>query len=141
MTEQDEAPVAAFREYFEAFMHGSDEALGQCVGLPYFDLRAGELLEIRSPAQMDGFRRGLRARMASLGHAFGKLTRLRVLASETSFALLEFDSTRNSADGSITGGARSLAHLRCEAGRWRVWMITVMTTTSGTDAARATSAS
>lgn len=125
MGTDDQAVVAAFQRFFAAFMRGSLDELLQQVALPYFDLRDGDLTELRTDAQLDGFRRGLRARMATLGIASGTLTTARVLPVNQSLALVRFDSARHSADGTIAGSAAGVAHLRSVAGVWRVWMVAV----------------
>lgn len=126
----DEAALDAFQRFFAAFLSGSlDELLG-AIALPYFDLRDGELTELRSAAQLDGFRRGLRARMASLGITSGTLGSVRVINADASLALIEFESIRLATDGAADGGTLSLACLRCDGARWGVWMITVLRTHS-----------
>ena len=126
MANDGEVVLAAFQNFFAAFMGGSIDELLQQVALPYFDLRGRDLVELRTEAQLDGFRRGLRARMTSLGFASGTLTTARVLHVDQSLALIQFDNARNAADGTVAGAASSLAYLKQVAGVWRVWMITVI---------------
>jgi hypothetical protein len=122
----EEPALMALRRYFTAFMSGSLDELVQHVCFPFFDLRGEELTELRSAAQFDGFRRGLRARMAELKVASGTLRRTQVLQKDGAHVLIEFESTRNAVDGSVAGAAVNLAHIKYESGAWRVWMITVM---------------
>lgn len=107
-------------------MTGSDEEIAKHVALPYFDLREGELLQMRSQPQLHGFRRGLRARMASLGYSYAEIADARVLMAEPTLALIQFDSLRHAPDGAATCRTTCLAYLRIEEQAWRVWMITVL---------------
>jgi hypothetical protein len=121
------AALGAFKEYFSAFLSGSDEAFAASVALPFFvDLQEGELLQMRSPAQLDGFRRGLRARLASLGYALIELANVRELMVEPTLALIQFESRRHGPGGEAMGGMNGLAYLRRDQLTWRVWMMTVL---------------
>lgn len=120
------AALAAFRKYFDAFMEGPNDEAAESAGLPFFDIRDGEVTELRSVAQVRGFRRGLRARMASLGFATGRLKKLDALYADSSLAVVRFESVRLNKDGEATNSADCLACLKRDGDAWRVWMVNVM---------------
>jgi len=124
---EEQELLSAFREYFLAFMRGSEEELSPRVSLPFFDVRNGEITEMRSEAQLAGFRRGLLARMATLGVVSSVLKDACVLMTQDELALVQFENIRQAADGSSRGGTRSLAFMRRKRGApWRTWMISVL---------------
>jgi hypothetical protein len=131
MMSEGDVVLERFRGYFSSFMDGSIDELAQYAALPFFELRGEELTELRSVVQLDGYRRGLRAQMVSLGYAYGTLKEARVAMADHSLAIVQFENTRNTRDGAAVGGTHSLAFLRCDGGSWRVWMITVVKTFAG----------
>ncbi len=119
--------LAAFREYFYSCMNGSFDELVCRVGLPFFDIRDGELTQMRSESQLEGFRRGLRARMATLGVVTSELKAARLLMNRDGLALLQFESIRQDANSLSRGNMQCLAFMRRDGSApWRVWMISVL---------------
>jgi hypothetical protein len=121
---EEQEVLTAFREYHSAFLRGAVEDLSAHVSLPFFDLRDGEIAEMRSEAQLVGFRRGLLARLATLGVMSPALGQARVLMAGEELALVQFEYVSHAADGPSRGGAKSVAFMRREGHAcWRAWMV------------------